>query len=103
MDKGGGWAQGLRLCPSTSEGAGRVPGLGTARWRLGLLALRTADPMVRVVLGRKAEANRKCPLGLVEKKEQWTSTGPVPGSSITPKSSVQNTSTIQTASQNPRM
>lgn len=39
--------------------------------------------------------------GAVEKEEQWTSTCPVPGSSTTPKSSVQNTSTIQIASQNP--
>lgn len=53
MDKGGGCAQGLRLCPSTSERARRVPGLGRARRRLGLLALmcnllgsrgRTAHP-----------------------------------------------------------
>lgn len=56
--------------------------------------------MARVVLGRKAEDNGKCPLGLVEKEEQWTSTGPMAGSSTTPKSSVQNTSTIQMVSQN---
>lgn len=48
-------------------------------------------PMARVVLGRKAEDNRKCPLGLVEKEEQWTSSGPMAGSSTTPKSSVHNT------------
>lgn len=39
VDKGGGCAQGLRLCPSSSERAGRAPGVRESKLRLDLLAL----------------------------------------------------------------